>query len=142
MHFVRDCTGLWNCFARLKIGQWNLHTLPQQAEGLRTIIKLRLISRSIRRAPTSCIFVHWVVLSVGLFWPLGSFGHWAVLAIRQFWPLGHFGHLAVLAIEHGHWASLAIRPFLPSGTLGYRRSGEKIPDFVEIAYLMSFPVRA
>ena len=123
--FSMDCTALWNFFARLKIGRWNLHTLPQQAEGLRTIIKLCLISRSIRRAPTSCIFVHWVVVSVGLFWPLGSFGHWAVLAIG-----------------HGNWASLAIRPFLPSGTLGYRRSGEKIPDFVEIAYLMLFPVRA
>ena len=57
MHFVRDCTELWNFFARLKIGQWNLHTLPQQAEGLRTVIKLRWISRSIRRAPTSSHFI-------------------------------------------------------------------------------------
>ena len=58
MHFVRDCTKLWNFFVRLKIGQWNLHTLPQQAEGLRTVIQLRWISRSIRRAPTSYNFIH------------------------------------------------------------------------------------
>ena len=71
-------------FAGLKIGWWNLHALPEQAEGLRTIIKLRLISWSIRRAPTS----------------------------------------------------------LYIGFEGYHQSGEKIPDFGEIAYLMSFSVRA
>ena len=132
MHFVRDSS---------EIGQWNLHTLPQQAEGLRTVIKLRLISRSIPRAPTSSIgtfcqfscFGYWAILAIGLFCSLGSFGycarplghfcHQAIFAIKPF--MGHLGPWAVWAlgpfeppaIAPGHWAVFAIRPFWPLSRL-------------------------